>query len=564
MAGNSVIGALRVSLGLDSAQFEQGLKKAQANLGGFGKVASTAFKAVSVAAIAAGAALGVATKHAIDHADELSKTAQKIGVATEALSRLEWAAKLSDVSLEQLSGGLGRLSRSMLDVANGSKGPAATAFAALGISVTDASGKLRAADDVFADVADRFSRMEDGTTKTSLAMAVFGRTGAELIPLLNSGRDGLKAMADESDRLGNTISTTTGKAAEEFNDSLTRVGAVLQGVTNKIMEAALPALNRFGETLTSPEFTKAAQDFGTTIVTALDWIAQRAVEVIDLIRGIGGALEWANSHDMFGNPIKPNELAIAKGRFNAEQALTSALNAGNMSAPDAGFFSGIFPGAAGAPPMPDVKPFTADLGALKSASDTAKQSLDPLQARIAELSDVLTLTKDPIEQMKLDLVDLKTIWDEGRIGVEQYQQAVQRTMLNTASAAFGMASQVTGALTEIFEGNKGFAVANAIVNTLEGATKALAQGGLFGFIGAGAVLASGAAQVASILSTTPNSTSVPNTGTSTPAVAQPTQQAAGTSIFVELKGSRFSRDDVEEFLKELNAGLADGMKLYGV
>lgn len=295
MAGNAVIGALRVSLGLDSAQFSAGLKSSQASLAKFGKTVAVGFAAVATAAVAAGAAMGVAVKGAIDSADALSKAAQKAGVTTEALSRLKYAADYSDVSLEQLTGGLGRLSKTMLDVAGGSQGPAATAFKALGIAVTDASGKLRGSDVVFADIADRFSRMEDGSTKTALAISLFGKAGAELIPLLNSGKDGLAAMADESDRLGMTISTSTGKAAEQFNDTLTKIGKIMGGVVNKVTEAALPALQSLADTLASPEFAKAASWLGKTLVGAFDQVVQAVVattnaisDFMDWLKSLGG------------------------------------------------------------------------------------------------------------------------------------------------------------------------------------------------------------------------------------------------------------------------------------
>lgn len=283
---SALIGALRVSLGIDSAQFSAGLKGAQAGLAKFGKSAAIGLAAVTAGAVAAGAALGVAVKGAIDHADELSKTAQKVGVATEALSRLEWAAKLSDVSLEQLSGGLTKLSKSMGDVALGKGGTAATAFKALGISVTDAAGKLKASDVVLSEVAAQFARLEDGSTKTALAVALFGRSGAELIPLLNSGADGLAEMAKESDRLGLTIGTKTGKAAEAFNDTLTRIQAVLGGVVNKVMEAALPALQEFASFLASPEFASAAQTFATTAIELLKGVAQAIVGITNAARDL--------------------------------------------------------------------------------------------------------------------------------------------------------------------------------------------------------------------------------------------------------------------------------------
>lgn len=187
----------------------------------FSKAATVALTAFAAGAAAATAAMGVAVQGAIDHADELNKASQKAGVAVESLSRLAYAAKLSDVALGQLTGGLQKLSKGMLEAANGD-GPA-KAFRALGVTVTDTNGRLRDSNAVFSELADRFSRMEDGSTKTALAIQIFGKSGADLIPLLNSGADGLARMADEADRMGATISDKTARSAEEFNDTLTRI-----------------------------------------------------------------------------------------------------------------------------------------------------------------------------------------------------------------------------------------------------------------------------------------------------------------------------------------------------
>lgn len=241
-AGNATIGALRVSLGLDSAQFDTGLKAAQGKLSSFGKIAGLGLAGLATAAAGAAVAVGAMVKSQLNAADELGKTAQKVGTSVEALSRLKYAADLSDVSLEGLGNGLKKLSVNMADVASGGGDKAANAFRALGISVTDSNGKLKSSDVVLTEVAGKFGTMEDGATKTALAVALFGKSGADLIPLLNSGADGLAAMAAESDALGVTIDTKTAKAAEAFNDNLTRLGKVGTGLTTQLAAGLAPAL----------------------------------------------------------------------------------------------------------------------------------------------------------------------------------------------------------------------------------------------------------------------------------------------------------------------------------
>lgn len=300
MAGNSVIGSLRVSLGIDSAQFEAGLKNAQSGLKNFSKNAGVALTAVGVAAAAAGAALGVMVKGAIDSADAMSKSAQKAGVTTEALSRLAYAAGYSDVSLEELTGSLAKLSKAMGDAVISKTSTSARAFKALGIEITDANGRLRNSDVVFAEIADRFATMENGATKTALAMQVFGKSGAALIPLLNGGGDEMRRLADEADRLGITLSTQTGKAAEKFNDTLTLIGKVLQGVVNQVAQAVLPSLQSLADTLASPEFAQAAQTLSTTLVGAFNVVVQAVVGTTNAIKGL---LDWLNGLDASSAPL---------------------------------------------------------------------------------------------------------------------------------------------------------------------------------------------------------------------------------------------------------------------
>lgn len=565
MAGNAKIGSLHVALGIDSAQFEAGLKRAQSGLSGFGKVAATSFKVLAAASVAAGAALAIATKHAIDHADALSKASQKVGVTTEALSRLEWAAKLSDVSLETLAGGLGKLSKSMADVATGSKGPAATAFAALGISVTDAAGKLRDADDVFIDIADRFGRMEDGSTKTALAMGVFGRSGAELIPMLNSGRAGLQAMADESDRLGLTLTQGTGRAAEEFNDTLTRIGAVLQGVTNKVMQAALPALQSFAGTLASPEFAAAAQTLAVNVIGALDAITGAIVTVTNGLKSISDWMDGPGAKAADGatlSQLYPSAYGQAEGSLDKS---LQGIAMGGM--PNYDYYGGLA-GSNGSLNVqkPDLAPFIADLGTLAAAGTAAKVAIDPFAARMEELSGVLTATVDPFSQMKTDLTDLKTMFDNDAISAEQFGTAVQKTVAGATASFASLAGEALGALSEIFEGNKELAVASAIVNGIGSVAKTLETYGVtpWGIAAASVAALTAAANVASILSTSSSSTSMPGTSTPSAAVSETATQDTGSTAYIEFRSSRgkgWSDADLEEIIAGLVSKQRDGYKL---
>lgn len=284
-AGNALIGALRVSLSADTAQFEAGLKSAQSSLAGFGKRLQGPLLAVGAAVAGAVAGITAGLKSAIDTADEMGKAAQKFGVPVEALSALSHAAELADVSLETLGTGLRKLSQSMVKDADG--------FKQLGINIRDAAGNLRSTEDVFTDLAEAFSRMPDGAQKTALAVELLGRSGAELIPLLNSGSAGLKAMTEEARKLGLVITKETAAGAEQFNDNLTRLGAFMRGVFLQVVAKLAPLLADLSNSL----FDLAKNsDLSSIAVTAITFVfkevAKFAVVVTSAIKEL---LIWSKA-----------------------------------------------------------------------------------------------------------------------------------------------------------------------------------------------------------------------------------------------------------------------------
>lgn len=239
---------LVVRLEAETAKYQAELEKAKRQLGKFDSDASALVKrigaTVATAAVAAATAFAAMGKAAIDSADKLNKLSQSTGVSVESLSQLKYVAELSDVSLEDLSTSLARLSRTAEGAAQGQKSQA-EAFARLGISATDAKGQLKGTEELLLDIAEQFSQYQDGAAKAALAQDLFGRSGANLIPFLNQGRDGIEALKREADALGLTLSAEAAQAAEEFNDNLTRLKAVTQGIVNQLVQEMLPTLQAF-------------------------------------------------------------------------------------------------------------------------------------------------------------------------------------------------------------------------------------------------------------------------------------------------------------------------------
>ena len=165
--------------------------------------------------VVAVAGLARFAKGGLDAADSMSKLSQRTGIAAPTLDKFRKVAELSDTSIQSLERAFPALTKNIDDAVQKAKGPAFDAFQRLGVSVKDVNGNVRAADDVFLDISDRFEQMADGTEKAALASAVFGtRIGSELIPLLNSGGDAVRNMST-------AMTQEFADRAALFNDSLT-------------------------------------------------------------------------------------------------------------------------------------------------------------------------------------------------------------------------------------------------------------------------------------------------------------------------------------------------------
>lgn len=233
------IGALRVSLGLDTAQFSSGLKGVSGKINGFVASATVGLAAVAGAAVLAFGKI----RGAADRADDAWKTSQSIGIPIKDLGRLGYAAEMSGASIETLSTGVRKAQQLFTKAANGGVSDATKTLLALGVKVTDTNGRLRPTIDIIGDVAEEFSRLPDGARKTDAAMSIFGKTGAALIPTLNMGRDGLKEMGDEAERMGLVFDEKTAKASENFNDNIMRLNLSMTGLWNRILAGVIPSFS---------------------------------------------------------------------------------------------------------------------------------------------------------------------------------------------------------------------------------------------------------------------------------------------------------------------------------
>jgi hypothetical protein len=203
-------------------------------------------KSLTGLAITGAVAIGAMVKKTADAGDAIHDMSVRTGVGAKELSAYKLAAEKSGSSLDGLATGLRRLSSAAFDANNGLL-ESKRSFAAIGVEVTDSSGKLRGLNEIMLDVADRFSTMEDGTLKAAIAQDLFGRSGASLIPMLNLGAEGLKKEAELAEKLGIVFDTKAAAAANRFKGAMTELGSAFEGIRNTIGNALIPVFTQLAE-----------------------------------------------------------------------------------------------------------------------------------------------------------------------------------------------------------------------------------------------------------------------------------------------------------------------------
>ncbi|MCQ8279924.1 phage tail tape measure protein [Acetobacteraceae bacterium KSS8] len=193
------------------------------------------------AAMSVGALVDL-TREAAEARTQMSAMAEEIGITTEALEGLRLAARETDVPIESMQTGMVKLQRVMVDAASGKNKQAAEIFARMGISLRDSHGHMRNVNDVLPLVAESLKRTEDTTLRNAVAMQLFGRSGAELIPFLKLGKEGLERLSQTSERLSAHFSREDTENVEAYKNSWIELDAAFEGLKDTITADLAPIL----------------------------------------------------------------------------------------------------------------------------------------------------------------------------------------------------------------------------------------------------------------------------------------------------------------------------------
>jgi len=490
-----------------------------------GRLASSAAKIGLAFATAGAAAAAALTKMQMSNIDSLAKTADKIGVTTEALGGLRHAAELTGVGSDTLDMAMQRLTRRVSEAANGT-GEAKNALIELGIN---ASNLEKLPLDVQMEViADAMGDVKSQSDKVRLAMKLFDSEGVSLVSTLAGGSTGLQEMAKEAETLGVTINRVDAAKIEMANDAVTKSKGVFTGLGNQLATAFAPIIQGVSTdfhqaALDTAGFGNIGQDVADALVSGfgkfLDTVqmvehgilsiklaalkAQQAYE--ELLAPDQGRAEYFKQEMALQK--QRNEGLITFGEFTKKQmALQKKLNDGTLTSNDA-----VVVGAEETQQAIDA--IIAKIEKFKKTALPSEQltlSYQRLRAEVEETAEVIAAaapgkkTAEDADKNGAIALQRMTFFQEQQMAAQtKYDAFMAASDTKRTGIVIGELNNQFGAIAsnneKLFKLNKSFQIAQAVMQTYQGATLALSSyPPPVNFIMAAATIASGLGQVAQI------------------------------------------------------------------
>lgn len=277
----NVVGMLEIQMAADLARLSKDMSSAQATVtrtvSNINNILGTIGVGLSVDMFAS------MIKGVVDAGDRLNDLRKISSLTVEELGGLGKAAKLNGSNLEDVAKAIG--------IMNGNVAKGSDAFARLSINTKTASGDFRQSRDILLDVADRFSTMRDGVQKAAIAQEIFGKSGRELIPLLNEGRAAIEGQMEAYAQSG-SMTTKLAEQSDQFNDILTVLNGNVTATKNNFVSGLLPALIDIGNAFT--QATGSATLFssiGQGIGVVLKGIVIAVATAAGTIKSLGIAID---------------------------------------------------------------------------------------------------------------------------------------------------------------------------------------------------------------------------------------------------------------------------------
>lgn len=218
---------------------DHGAKKAEESIQGLIKNARVLVGAVAASAIVVG--IKHLVEEQVEFAKQLERTSKRLGIQTDSLQELRYAAEQAGIEQHALDMGMQKFMIRTAQAAQGT-GSAVNSLKELGVQLKDSTGNLRTPADLIAQAADGFAKLTSQADKARIAQTLFEEEGVQLIDMLQNGSAGLKKMRQEAHQLGAVMEQESIQSSRNLGQVLMRIGYALSSLKRSLVDALMPAL----------------------------------------------------------------------------------------------------------------------------------------------------------------------------------------------------------------------------------------------------------------------------------------------------------------------------------
>lgn len=392
---------------------EQAARKVETSWKGVGKSVAAGIGVIGGAVLGAAAGMFALANQSTKTLDAVAKGARNAGIASGEFQKLAYAGDLADVSSQTLGRTVQTLNRQLLDAQRGGVTPFTEALATVGLELDDLKGS---ATDNLGTLFDALNRIPDEGQRAALAVELLGKGGREMGSLIAGGSAELRALGDEAERFGLVKSPEAIAAAEDFQDSLTRLDGVVTGVATDIGIALTPAIDDVVDSAT--EWAAANREvLATSLEDSARGLADALTGLLPLMAKLVGFIgDAASEATLLAEAAQlTNEQVARETGHTPTGSIAEGAGAGALGSPikaaikairgedvSASDFIGSVPGA-----------IIGGIGALGEGDGARLTAAEILRNRRRSENDAARRRRAGERATEQDLLDLRNTPDQG-------------------------------------------------------------------------------------------------------------------------------------------------------
>ena len=382
---------------------------------------------LAVAGLGAGASLAVLVSmfsQSVAGAAKLQEMSEKTGASIEKLSGIAQVAKIEGADMEAVSAGMAKLAVNM-EASGGASKKMSDALGRIGLSLSDLKGKDTGT--MFEMISRRMSEYGDSAGKTAVAVELFGKRGAELIPTMN--------LLGESGDLVTKTTTEQAVAADAYEKNLQRLQITKNALYKTVSMELLPSVNAFVKALIEANNETDGVRAGARELAAdgtlKTWAENGALAVGYLIDSMQFLKRGMQETGLFFGALGAQVALLAQGQFSAAAQVMREFSADVAKISGAEYFTDKLQRQMVASPEEQAQKKTLTGGNTGSVANSAGDGfLNSLKARLTkgvsgEYAQLMQQAEEKgVKNQAAALIDQIRAMDEG-ISLKNYTKSLE-------------------------------------------------------------------------------------------------------------------------------------------